>query len=117
MKKFIKDNKLISTIIGFLVLWGIWTTCSIFLQDKSQALSAQQSKTITESIVGVQGDLDAVKGDIKDFKKDVKEEFGEIRNKIDGNHEKIINILMRVEKSSKSMEISSKSIEKKMHDK
>ena len=103
MKKFIKDNKIISTIIGFLVLWGIWITCSIFLQDKNQALSKDHNQTITRSV-------EDVKVDLRDFKKDVKEDFGKVKEKIDGNHEKIINILMRVEKSSKSME-------KKMYDK
>jgi gas vesicle protein len=111
MKKFIKDNKTVTAVIicvlGFIISWGIWTTCSLFSHHESQALSGERDKSITQTV-------GEVKTDLKEFKEDVKEEFGKTREKIDSNQEKIINILMRAEKRGQSMEKSSRSMEKMM---
>ena len=115
MKKFIMDNKLISTVVAFLftclitytILFNTWVTNQIFGHKETItshiAVQAVEQKILSDQVKGVGEEL-------SNFKKDVKVEFEKTREKIDGNQEKIINILMRVEKNSKS-------IEKKMYDK
>ena len=94
MKKFIKENKLISTIIssllGFAVLWTIWVTNGIFVGKQIEAVAQETTKQISK-------DIEAVKGDIKTIKDELKDQ----NEKAQKDKDKWFEILLDIKKQTK----------------
>lgn len=108
MKKFLKENKLMSGILGFLftsiitynILWSTWVTNQIFCH-KEIMTSHAAIRIVEEKATSKQ--IEEVKSDIKDFKKDIKDELGKVKDKMDSNHEKIMDILIKMNKNQNKM--------------
>ena len=101
MKKLIKDNKMISAFAGFLILWGIWVTNSIFSQEKNKALNEGEKQTISQSVK-------EIKSDVAEFKKEVKADLQRVEDQINNNQkenkkdtQEMLKILIDIKKNSK----------------
>ncbi len=102
MKKFIQENKLVSSIISFFfilftsaitynILWGTWVTNQIFAQDKA----------IASYIVGQKEGEKSVKESVKTIKENVKglkEDLKKLDEKVTENNEKILKLLIEIKK-------------------
>lgn len=99
MKKFIKENKLVSGIIAILfssvitynVLWGVWVTNQIFCQDKAiashSAVQKEEEKSVKDSVKILSEDV-----------KEVKKDLNKLDEKISDNNEKMLKILIDIKK-------------------
>lgn len=99
MKKFVKENKLVSSMIGFLftcvILWGIWTTCQINAQDKENALNKNDNQSISKQV-------DEIKVEITSFKKEVKEDISALKKDIGDGQKELLKLLIDIKKNNKN---------------
>ena len=70
MKKFVKENKLVSTIIssclGFAILWAIWVTNGIYIGRQTEAVAGEIVEQISKDIKSVKGDIKSIRDELKD---------------------------------------------------
>jgi len=91
MKKFIRENKLVSTFLGLAVLWAIWVTNGIYSGREAKAVAGEVAKQISK-------DIEAVKGDVKDIKKELKEQ----NEKAQKEKDKWFEILLDIKQATKN---------------
>ena len=102
MKKFVKENKLISLILGILfssiITYGTWVTNQIFSQaskmSSHEAGQKEESKSISKQV-------DEIKGEIGDLKKEVKEEGVKLRKDIVDNQKELLKLLIDIKRDGK----------------
>ena len=106
MRQFVKENKLISVILGILfssiitynILWGTWVTNQIFCQaervSSHDAAQKEESKSVSKQI-------EEVKGEIGDLKREVKEEGIKLRKDIVDNQKELLKLLIDIKRNGK----------------
>jgi hypothetical protein len=104
--KFIKDNRLLSTIIGILfssiitynILWGTWVTNQIFCHREAIvshiAVQVAEEKAVSQQV-------GEVKKELSDFKKEAKEDSIAIRKDIVENQKEVLKILIEIKRDKK----------------
>jgi len=94
MKKFIKENKLASAIIssclGFAILWVIWVTNGIYSGKQAEAIAGEVTKQISKDVEVVKGDVKAIRDELKEQNKKAQED-----------KDKWFNILLDIKKQVK----------------
>lgn len=106
MKRFMKENKLLSVIIGFLftsiitynVLWGTWVTNQIFCQAEKISSHESAQKEETKS---VSKQVEEVKSEIKSLKEEVKEDGIRLRKDIVDNQKELLKLLIDIKRNNK----------------
>ncbi len=103
MRQFVKENKLVSVILGFLftsiitynILWGTWVTNQIFCQaEKISSHDAAQK----EELKSVSTQMREVKQEIKDFKTEVREDAVKLRKDIVDNQKELLKLLIDIKR-------------------
>jgi len=110
MKEFIKGNKLVSVILGFLftsiitynVLWGTWVTNQVYflrgLITSHAAVQVVEDKTVSQQIKEVKGEIRGVKDELANVKKEVGEEGIKLRKDITDNQKELLKLLIEIKK-------------------
>lgn len=64
--KTLINNKILASIVGFFLLWGIWVTTQTFAKDTKQMAASEKLNNLCEQI-------DEVKGSVKEVQRELKE--------------------------------------------
>jgi hypothetical protein len=106
IRKFIKDNKLVSGLIAFLfssvitynVLWGTWVTNQLFChkEEISSHIVAQNKEEKATS-----QQIKEVKEELSNFKKEAKEDSLAVRKDIVDNQKELLKLLIEIKRDKK----------------
>jgi|SRR3972149_731146 len=95
IKQFTKENKLVSVIAGIilsaLLTWGIWVTNGIFNKSTEIQIDRKAIETVLQS---TNKTIQIACNDIDELKKEDKE----LRKLIYESNEKILNILLSIQR-------------------
>lgn len=106
MKKFIRENKLVSVVVAFLftsfityaVTFSTWITGQLYSQREKitthVAVQVVEDKQVSKQIK-------EVKEELSSFKKEIKEEGVQLRKDIVDNQKELLKILIDIKKNGK----------------
>jgi hypothetical protein len=98
MKRFVKENKLLATILSILfsalitytIISGRWIVSEMYNLKQSDAIAGEVAKQISK-------DIEALKVDVREIRDGLKEQ----NEKAEKNRDKVFEILLDIKKQTK----------------